>query len=74
MLGITPGVAAAVRLGAKSVCPKTMFLVQGDQKSLCEPDDYNTVVRCTETFSSPCIIAIGKEGPRLKRNTVYSRI
>ena len=54
MLGITPGVAAAVRLGAKSVCPKTMFLVQGDQKSLCEPDDYNTVVRCAETFLSPC--------------------
>jgi len=25
-------------------------------KSLCAPDDYNTIVRCTENFWSPCII------------------
>ena len=34
-------------------------------KSLCAPDDYNTYVRCTETFWSPCSILI--------RNT-YCRI
>jgi hypothetical protein len=28
--------------------------IQGD-KSLCAPYDYNTIVRCTETFWSPCI-------------------
>jgi len=22
---------------------------------MCAPDDYNTIVRCTETFWSPCI-------------------
>ena len=26
----------------------------GWSKSLCAPDDYNTIVRCTETFWSPC--------------------
>jgi hypothetical protein len=25
-------------------------------KSLGAPDDYNTIVRCTETFLSPCIL------------------
>jgi len=23
-------------------------------KSLCAPDDYSTIIRCTETFWSPC--------------------
>jgi len=27
----------------------------GWSKILCAPDDYNTIVRCTETFWSPCI-------------------
>jgi len=30
------------------------FVIQGE-KSFCAPDDYNTTVRCTETFWSPCI-------------------
>jgi len=25
-------------------------------KNLCAPDDYSTIIRCTETFWSPCII------------------
>jgi len=24
-------------------------------KSLCAPDDYSTIIRCTKTFWSPCI-------------------
>ena len=28
----------------------------GWSKSLCAPDDYTVIVRCTETFLSPCII------------------
>jgi hypothetical protein len=34
-----------------------MYLVHettGRSKSLCAPDDYNTEVRCRETFWSPC--------------------
>jgi len=30
-------------------------LYTGSSKRLCAPDDYNTIVRCTETFWSPCI-------------------
>jgi len=30
----------------------------GWSKSLCAPDDYNTEVRCTETFWSPCIVCV----------------
>jgi hypothetical protein len=28
---------------------------RGWSKSLCAPDDYNTIVRCRETFWSPCV-------------------
>jgi hypothetical protein len=32
------------------------FICTGRSKSLCAPDDYNTVVRCTDTFWPPCIL------------------
>jgi hypothetical protein len=31
------------------------MVIQSDQKSLCAPDDYNTIVRFTGTFWSLCI-------------------
>jgi len=31
------------------------IIYTGWSKSLCAPDDYNTYVRCTKTFWSPCI-------------------
>jgi len=30
------------------------ILSTGWSKSLCAPDDYKTIVRCAETFWSPC--------------------
>jgi len=33
------------------------ILIQSDPK-FCTPDDYNTIVRCTETFWSICIIEL----------------
>jgi len=39
-------------------CEKKLLLGSTEwSKSLCAPDDYNTEVRCTETFWSPCIFS-----------------
>jgi hypothetical protein len=35
-----------------------IFYNTGWSKSLCAPDDCNVIVRCTETFPSPCITLI----------------
>jgi hypothetical protein len=35
------------------LCSTNTRLIQGDQK-VCVLDDYNTIVRCTGTFWSPC--------------------
>jgi len=40
--------------GAVQDCNFTLY-IKVDQK-VCVPDDYNTIVRCTETFWSPCML------------------
>jgi len=51
-LSVTAGVAAVCPV-AKSACPETVLHAQSDQKSLCAPDDYNTIVTCTDIFYHP---------------------
>jgi len=37
----------------------------GWSKSLCAPDDYSTIIRCTETFWSPCTSQIYSRCPNI---------
>jgi len=42
-------------ISAKHVLPSSVYIIYtGWSNIVCEPDDYNTIGRCTETFWSPC--------------------